>query len=162
MIDPSSSEEEDDDGTVARPPTKPPHMQAGHKGPPAGVRIEHANGHGPQHASPMRHPGAEMAKSHPTHPNRDTTLRKDNVQSDSSGSLAPGPSLPRTPSPSSTLSQDTADAGATSAASQRHGSFARSNSPTPSMTSDKNEVQDPHVSLFHTYQMKPFLHKHKI
>ncbi|XP_063706788.1 calcium-dependent secretion activator isoform X1 [Culicoides brevitarsis] len=144
MIDPSSSEEEDDDGTVARPPTKPPHMQAGHKGPPAGVRIEHANGHGPHHASPMRHPGAEMAKSHPTHPNRDTSLRKDNVQSDSSGSLAPGPSLPRTPSPSSTLSQDTADVGGASAVSQRHGSFARSNSPTPSMTSDKNEVQDPH------------------
>uniref|UniRef100_A0A336KFR6 CSON009414 protein n=1 Tax=Culicoides sonorensis TaxID=179676 RepID=A0A336KFR6_CULSO len=140
MIDPSSSEEEDDDATVARPPTKPPHLQAGHKGPPAGVRIEHANGHGPQHSSPMRHPGAEMAKSHPTHPNRDTTLRKDNIQSDSSGSLAPGPSLPRTPSPSSTLSQDTQDA----TVSQRHGSFARSASPSPSMTSDKNEVHDPH------------------
>lgn len=136
MIDPSSSEEEDDDEQVARPPTKPPHMTHGHKGPPAGVRIEHANGHGPNQ-SPMRHPGAE-AKSHPTHPNRETGLRKDNIQSDSSGSLAPGPSLPRTPSPSSTLSQDTTDA--------PRGSIARSASPSPSMTSDKNEVQDPHVS----------------
>lgn len=136
MIDPSSSEEEDDDEQVTKPPLKPPHMTVQHKGPPAGVRIEHANGHGPNQ-SPMKHQGAE-ARSHPTHPNRDTGMRKDNVQSDSSGSLAPGPSLPRTPSPSSTLSQDTTDA--------PRGSIARSASPSPSMTSDKNEALDPHVS----------------
>lgn len=144
MIDPSSSEEEDDDEQVSKVPTKPPHMQAAaHKGPPAGVRIEHANGHGPQHgasASPMKGGGAE-ARAHPTHPNRETTgLRRDNVHSDSSGSLAPGPSLPRTPSPSSTLSHtDTTDA--------PRGSIARSASPSPSMTSDKNEVLDPQVSF---------------
>lgn len=141
MIDPSSSEEEDDDEQVSKVPIKPPHMVA-HKGPPAGVRIEHANGHGPHGgASPLKHPGAAEARAHPTHPNRDTGgLRKDNVHSDSSGSLAPGPSLPRTPSPSSTLSQDTADA-----SGQRGREMARSASPSPSMTSDKNEVLDPQV-----------------
>lgn len=141
MIDPSSSEEEDDDEQVTKPPIKPPHMRVEHKGPPAGVRIETANG-GPHH-SPMKHPGAAEARAHPTHPNRETGMRKDNVQSDSSGSLAPGPSLPRTPSPSSTLSQDTTDA--------PRGTMARSASPSPSMTSDTKEALDPHVSLHFLY-----------